>query len=66
MHLLRIEQSSDLYADGEAVDLGQSPAPIVILTAADSEAQRRCAAIGARGRSGSHRQSVEPQPSLFR
>ena len=37
MHLLNIEQSGDLYASGEAVDLGQSPADMVILTAADSE-----------------------------
>lgn len=37
MHLLKIEQSGDLYADGEAVDLGQTPGRIAILTAADSE-----------------------------
>ena len=37
MHLLKIEQSGDLYASGEAVDLNQSPAKMVILTAADSE-----------------------------
>ena len=37
MHLLKIEQSGDLYASGEAVDLGQTPGRIAILTAADSE-----------------------------
>lgn len=37
MHLLKIEQSGDLYASGEAVDLNQSPAEMAILTAADSE-----------------------------
>lgn len=37
MHLLKIEQSGDLYASGEAVDLNQSPADMVVLTAADSE-----------------------------
>ena len=36
MHLLKIEQSGDLYASGEAVDLNQSPAVMVVLTAADS------------------------------
>lgn len=50
MHLLRIEQSGDLYADGEAVDLGQSPAPIVILTAADSEISLLSAAVRQSGR----------------
>jgi len=52
MHLLRIEQSGDLYADGEAVDLGQSPAPIVILTAADSEISLLSAAVRQSGRGG--------------
>lgn len=37
MHLLKIEQSGDLYASGEAVDLGQTSGRIAILTAADSE-----------------------------
>ena len=45
MHLLRIEQSGELYADGEAIDLGQTPAPIVILTAADSEISLLSAAV---------------------
>jgi len=52
MHLIRIEQSGDLYADGEAVDLGQSPAPIVILTAADSEISLLSAAVRQSGRGG--------------
>ena len=33
MHLLRIEQSGDLYQDGEAVDLGQDPGRVVVLSA---------------------------------
>ena len=45
MHLLRIEQSGELYADGEAIDLGQTPAPIVILTAVDSESSRCMAGV---------------------
>ena len=50
MHLLRIEQSGELYADGEAIDLGQTPAPIVILTAADSEISLLSAAVRQSGR----------------
>ena len=45
MHLLRIEQSGELYADGEAVDLGQSPAKAVFLTAADTEISCLAAAL---------------------
>ena len=52
MHLLRIEQSGELYADGEAVDLGQTPAPIVMLTAADSEISLLSAATRQSGRGG--------------
>ncbi|MGU9962431.1 MAG: cobaltochelatase subunit CobN [Candidatus Puniceispirillales bacterium WSBS_2018_MAG_OTU23] len=52
MHLLRIEQSGDLYADGEAIDLGQTPAPIVILTAADTEISLLAAATRQSGRGG--------------
>ena len=54
MHLLRIEQSGELYADGEAVDLGQSPAPIVFLTAADTEISCLAAATRGSGRGGQH------------
>ena len=52
MHLLRIEQSGELYADGEAIDLGQTPAPIVILTAADSEISLLSAAVRLSDRGG--------------
>jgi cobaltochelatase CobN len=50
MHLLRIEQSGDLYADGEAVDLGQTPAPIVILSAADTEISLLASTVRQSGR----------------
>ncbi|MCE2516722.1 MAG: cobaltochelatase subunit CobN, partial [Alphaproteobacteria bacterium] len=50
MHLLRIEQSGELYADGEAIDLGQTPAPIVVLTAADTEISLLSAATRQSGR----------------
>ena len=50
MHLLRIEQSGELYADGEAVDLGQSPAKAVLLTAADTEISCLAAACRNSGR----------------
>lgn len=52
MHLLRIEQSGELYQDGEAVDLGQTSAPIVILTAADTEIAVLSAATRQSGRGG--------------
>jgi len=45
MHLLRIEQSGDLYATGEAVDLGQTPAKVVFLSAADTEISLIAAAV---------------------
>ena len=50
MHLLRIEQSGELYADGEAIDLGQTAAPIAILTAADTEISLLSAATRQSGR----------------
>ncbi|MGC6485890.1 MAG: cobaltochelatase subunit CobN [Candidatus Puniceispirillales bacterium] len=52
MHLLRIEQSGDLYQDGEAVDLGQSPGRLVFLSAADTEISMLAAAVDASGRDG--------------
>jgi cobaltochelatase CobN len=50
MHLIKIEQSGELYADGEAVDLGQSPGAAVILTAADTEISCLAAATRHSGR----------------
>ena len=50
MHLLRIEQSGDLYQDGEAVDLGQDPGRVVVLSAADTEISLLAAAAEASGR----------------
>ena len=37
MHLLRVEDGGSLYDSDEAVDLGQPPGDIVILTSADTE-----------------------------
>ena len=37
MHLLKIDESGALYDSTEAVDLGQPPADIVVLTSADTE-----------------------------
>ena len=50
MHLLRIEQSGDLYQDGEAVDLGQAPGRVVVLSAADTEISLLAAAAESSGR----------------
>ena len=50
MHLLRIDQSGDLYQDGEAVDLGLSPARFVILSAADTDLMLLASAVDQSGR----------------
>ena len=50
MHILRVEQSGDLYADGEAVDLNQPAARAVILTAADSDIFLLSQAVAKTGR----------------
>ena len=52
MHLLRIEQSGDLYQDGEAVDLGQDPGRLAILSAADTEISLLARAVETSGRDG--------------
>ena len=50
MHLLRVDQSGDLYQDGEAVDLGLSPARFVILSAADTDLMLLASAVDQSGR----------------
>ena len=52
MHLLRIEQSGNLYESNEAVDLGQSPGRVVFLTAADTEINLLARAAEQSGRGG--------------
>ena len=48
MHLLRVEDGGSLYDSDEAVDLGQPPGDIVILTSADTEVSLLSAAVEAR------------------
>ena len=45
MHLLRVEEGGALYDSDEAVDLGQPPGDIVILTSADTEVSLLSAAV---------------------
>ena len=47
MHLLRVEEGGALYDSDEAVDLGQPPGDIVILTSADTEVSLLSAAVAA-------------------
>ena len=48
MHLLRVEEGGSLYDSDEAVDLGQPPGDIVILTSADTEVSLLSAAVESR------------------
>ena len=45
MHLLRVEEGGALYDSDQAVDLGQPPGDIVILTSADTEVSLLSAAV---------------------
>ena len=47
MHLLRVEEGGALYDSDEAVDLGQPPGDIIILTSADTEVALLSAAVSA-------------------
>jgi len=47
MHLLRVEEGGALYDSDEAVDLGQPPGDIIILTSADTEVALLSAAVTA-------------------
>ena len=47
MHLLRVEEGGALYDSDEAVDLGQPPGDVVILTSADTEVALLSAAVTA-------------------
>ena len=48
MHLLRVEDGGSLYDSDEAVDLGQPPGDIVVLTSADTEVSLLSAAVETR------------------
>ena len=48
MHLLRVEDGGSLYDSDEAVDLGQPPGDIVVLTSADTEVSLLSASVQAR------------------